>query len=82
MSQSDLILAALLRGERLSKLDAFRMGAGLSINSRIADLRKQGWVIPCVVEMRNGKRVWVYHMAGPVQLPLTAFEEAVLREGI
>ena len=67
MSQSDLILAALLRGERLSKLDAYRMGAGLSINSRIADLRKLGWVIPCEVEMRNGRKTWVYRLVGPVQ---------------
>jgi hypothetical protein len=67
MNQSDLILAALLRGERLSKLDAFRMGAGLSINSRIADLRKLGYVIDCAVETRDGRKVWVYRMVGPVQ---------------
>lgn len=70
MSQSDLILAALLRGERLTKLDAFRMGAGLSINSRIADLRRQGYVIECDVEMRNGRRVWVYRMVVPRQQEL------------
>lgn len=62
MSQSDILLAALQRGEALSKLDAYRMGAGLSINSRVADLRRQGWDIACAVETRDGRRVWVYRL--------------------
>lgn len=62
MSQCDILLAALLRGERLTKLDAFRMGAGLSINSRVADLRRQGYVIECEVEERDGRRVYAYRL--------------------
>jgi hypothetical protein len=69
-SQADLILAALQRGEALSKLDAYRMGAGLSINSRVADLRRDGWNIACAVEMRDGRRVWVYRLLGPRQREL------------
>lgn len=67
MSQCDILLAALLRGERLTKLDAFRLGAGLSLNSRVADLRRQGWAIDCDVAMRDGRRVYVYTLRGPVQ---------------
>jgi len=63
-----MILDALLRGESVTKLDAFRMGAGLSVNSRIAELRKRGYEIDCSVERRNGRNVWVYSLRG--QLPL------------
>jgi hypothetical protein len=73
MSQSDIVLEALKRGP-LTKLDAFRLGAGLSLNSRIADLRLQGWNIACAVETREGRKVWVYRLLGPVQRSL--FEEA------
>lgn len=60
MSQADTILEALLRGDRLTKLDAFKLGAGLSLNSRVADLRRQGYVIRCECERRGGRNVWVY----------------------
>ena len=65
MSQSTIILEALKRGEALTKLDAMRMGAGLSINSRVADLRAQGYDISCTCESRDGKKVWVYRLNGP-----------------
>lgn len=69
MSQADVILDALRRGP-LSKLDAFRLGAGLSLNSRVADLRARGFVIDCDVAMRDGRRVWIYTLRGPVQREL------------
>ena len=67
MSQSDLILAALQRGP-LTKLDAFRLGAGLSLNSRIADLRRQGYDIRCEVKRREGRSVWVYTLLGQLEI--------------
>lgn len=83
MAQGDLILAALLSGRALTKLDAFKMGAGLSINSRIADLRKQGYDIRCEVVTREGRRVWEYRLvippnSGEYQIPLlpAGFAEA------
>jgi Helix-turn-helix domain len=69
-SQTEIILAALQRGEAISKLDAFRMGAGLSINSRISDIRKLGYLVECAVETREGRKVWVYRLLGPVQRSL------------
>lgn len=71
MNQADIVLAALKRGP-LTKLEAFKLGAGLSLNSRVADLRAQGWDIACEVKMVNGRRSWVYTLRGPVQgqLPL------------
>jgi len=76
MSQTDLILEALQRGEALTKLDAFRLGAGLSLNSRVAELRKQGYRIACTTEKRNGKTVWGYRLdveapKGQVEMFLT-----------
>ena len=66
MSQTDILLEALRRGP-VTKLDLFKLGGGLSANSRVADLRRQGYVIDCAVAMRNGRRVWVYTLVGPRQ---------------
>lgn len=66
MSQSDILLEALKRGP-VTKLDLFRLGGGLSANSRVADLRRHGWAIDCDVAMREGRRVWIYTLRGPVQ---------------
>lgn len=70
VSQSDTILAALLAGRALSKLEAFKMGAGMSINSRVAELRKQGYDIRCEVMRVNGRNVWTYRLVGQAEFAL------------
>jgi hypothetical protein len=76
MSQVDIVLEALKRGP-LTKLQAYKLGAGLSLNSRVAELRAQGWVIDCRRIVRGGRPVWEYRLQGPVQIPLAL--EAELR---
>lgn len=69
MSQNDVILEALKRGP-LTKLEAFKLGGGLSLNSRIADLRREGWDIRCERVVRGGKPAWEYRLLGQTELAL------------
>jgi hypothetical protein len=41
-------------------------GVGLTVHSRVADLRRQGWEITCGIEgkTRNGRERYVYRLQG------------------
>jgi hypothetical protein len=77
MSQNDIVLEALKRGP-LTKLDAFRLGAGLSLNSRVAELRARGYDIHCRRIVRDGRPVWEYRLQ-PLQKKLFTDEETGIR---
>lgn len=80
MSQNDILLAALLRGERLTTLDIFKLCGSLAGHSRINDLRDRGYNISCRRVMRNGRSVWEYEYVGPVQLPLLENGQTAVHE--
>ena len=62
MTQCESILAWLEAGNSLTKAQAFSMGWGLSLNSRVAELREQGHDIVCDTEKINGKTVYFYRL--------------------
>lgn len=63
MSQSDMILDALLRGETLTPLEALKLYGCLRLGARIWDLRQQGHnIIMEMVTTMNGKHVAQYSM--------------------
>lgn len=64
MSQSDEILAALERGERITPLDALNQFRCFRLAARVAELRKAGHPIETRdVRLPNGKRIAEYWMA-------------------
>lgn len=63
MSQSDLILDALLKGEMLTPLDALRRYGCFRLGARIWDLRQQGYDIQMrLIETPNGKHIAEYFL--------------------
>ena len=74
MSQGDEILAALKSGRVLTTLDIFKLCGSMAGHSRIADLRAAGHSIDCRRVTRNGRGVWEYRYAGPVQRELALVE--------
>ncbi|MDE2020781.1 MAG: hypothetical protein KGJ13_10630 [Patescibacteria group bacterium] len=63
MSQSDAILDALLRGERLTPLDALTKFHCLRLSGRIFDLKAKGYKIEAkIVETPSGKKVAEYFL--------------------
>ena len=74
MSQNDAILAALKSGRVLTTLDIFKLCGSMAGHSRINDLRQLGHNIPCKRVTRNGRAVWEYSYAGPVQRELALVE--------
>ena len=69
MSQVETILSALRRGP-LTKADIYYLGAGMSANSRIAELRARGFDIRCERELINGRAVYRYRLVGQLDLSL------------
>jgi hypothetical protein len=63
MSQSDLILAALKHGDRLTPLDALTRFQCMRLASRISDLKQKGEVIHTrTIKTDSGKSVAEYWM--------------------
>ena len=61
MSQISEIYCYLRDGNTLTKSECYAKGWGLSINSRIAEIRERtGAQIDCWTEKRNGKTIYVY----------------------
>jgi len=55
MSQKADILAALKRGETLTRLDCLKRFGCLEAGARITELRKEGWIIDSVKVWRDGQ---------------------------
>jgi hypothetical protein len=71
MSQNDAILDALLRGEKLTPLDALKQHGCFRLGARIWDLRKQGYRIEReLIDVGNGKHVAQYSMPPGCQMRL------------
>lgn len=69
MTQNEMILQALRRGERLTFLDALvRFGCG-SLRSRISELKKEGHPIAKRMIARNRKRIAEYFLQYPEYPP-------------
>ena len=65
MTQCESILAWLEAGNSLTKAQAFSMGWGLSLNSRVAELRERGHDIVCHTHKVGGKPVYFYRLKAP-----------------
>lgn len=61
-TQTEMILAALRRGERLTPLDALRRFGCFRLAARIDDLRRAGHEIVTETRETDGKRYAVYHL--------------------
>ena len=69
MSQSDDILKALQRGERLTPLDALTQYNCMRLASRISDLKREGHTIHTrTIKTPSGKSVSEYWMEIPTEL--------------
>ena len=69
MKQSDMILAALRHGDRLTPLDALNRFQCMRLTSRIYDLRQDGHTIHSRnVKTQSGKTVSEYWMDAPKDL--------------
>ena len=69
MSQSDDILKALQRGERLTPLDALTQYNCMRLASRISDLKREGHTIYArTIKTASGKSVSEYWMEIPTEL--------------
>jgi len=69
MSQSDDILKALQRGERLTPLDALTQYNCMRLASRISDLKREGHTIYArTIKTPSGKAVSEYWMEIPTEL--------------
>ena len=69
MSQSDDILKALQRGERLTPLDALTQYNCMRLASRISDLKREGHAIYTrTIKTPSGKSVSEYWMEIPTEL--------------
>ena len=54
MSQNNELRAALLAGRSLTPMDALRDFGCFRLAARVADLRREGLPIECVIETKNG----------------------------
>lgn len=63
MSQRSAILAALEKGARLTPMDALTRFGSFRLAARVADLRRAGHDVRCVIVERDGRRVGLYSMA-------------------
>jgi len=69
MKQTEVLLAALMRGEELTPIDALSRYGVLALSQRIGELVRQGHPIERDrKKTRNGKRVGLYRWAGQRQL--------------
>ena len=61
MTQCEILLAALKRGEKLTVLTALTDYGVYALSQRCTDLRRQGWnVVSEMITLPNGKRVAQY----------------------
>ena len=71
MTQSDMILDALLRGETLTPLDALKKYGCFRLGARIWDLRHSGYQIDRkMIEVGDGKHVAEYSIPPGCQMRL------------
>lgn len=71
MSQTDAILDALLRGEKITPLDALRKYGCFRLGARIYDIRKSGYMVDRkLIDVGNGKHVAEYSMPPGCQMRL------------
>lgn len=71
MSQTDAILDALLRGERITPLDALKKYGCFRLGARIYDIRKSGYMVDRkLIDVGNGKHVAEYSMPPGCQMRL------------
>jgi predicted amidohydrolase len=62
-SQTEVILAALRGGERLTQLDAISRFGCTRLAARIHELREQGYAVQTrTIKTRTGKRIAEYSM--------------------
>lgn len=62
MTQSEQILVALQRGERVTPHTAHERWGCLALHSRIAELRERGYRIECQIVTGNGRRWGEYRL--------------------
>lgn len=72
MSQSDALLAILLRGEVVTPAVAYQVVGSLACHSRMAELRERGYAIECTIRTDGGKRWGEYRLVLPAQKELFA----------
>ena len=80
MTDTEYVLSQLERGPKdamqIISASLRERDIGLTVHSRVADLRAEGYTITCGVEgqTRKGRARWVYrlHAAGPVEPPAVA----------
>lgn len=67
MSQISQIYSYLEEGNTLTKAECYEKGWGLSINSRVAEIRDRlGVQIDCWTEKRGDKTIYVYGLTNRV----------------
>lgn len=62
MSQTEMILSALKKGDSLTHLDALNLFGCLRLAARVSDLRNAGHVIDTETVKVNGKAFALYRM--------------------
>lgn len=71
MSQNDAILDALLRGEKITPLDALRKYGCFRLGARIWDIRHSGYTVDRkLIDVGDGKHVAEYSMRPGCQMRL------------
>jgi hypothetical protein len=66
MSQNEMILAALTKGDRLTPQDALRRFGCFRLAARVKDLKRAGHVIATeIIEVDGGARVARYSLGAP-----------------
>jgi hypothetical protein len=66
MTQTELVLAALTKGEKLTPLDALRRFGCFRLGARIWDLKRAGYTISTeIIEVDGGARVARYSLGAP-----------------
>lgn len=63
MSQSDILLEAMRRGEVITPAKAFQLCGSYACHSRMAELRERGHNIRCIVKRsENGRKFGEYSL--------------------
>ena len=70
-TQSEILLAALRRGEVLTTLDALRRYNVMAVSQRMTEMQRAGVPIKSeMVKVASGKRVARYRLVGQAELAL------------
>lgn len=64
MTQRNLVLKALEKGQKLTPLQALSRGMGLRLGAHIHALRQRGYNIKTNLVSKNGSRVAQYYLCG------------------